>query len=683
MKNWGKAVFRCMILVVLLFMGAPAITLSASTGIADGRMKVVFVMDASGSMDDTDGGRLRFDALQLFLGLSADTGNYMGAVVFDDDIVGDVIEIKSVDGKASKTQLLNKIKNKTSSGSTNIGKAILTAVNMIEKSDEEFQKEGKEELPAAIILLSDGNTHFKKGINQQMKLEEAERMKQDAIDKAAEMDIPVYSVCLNQKGTEKPANVDELKEISESTGGKSREVKQAEDLKEVFNLFYNIIYSTKTVTLADQWIPYSGELEIPFQIPMIGVEEANIIINTLNENTRYSLSRPHHKYLDSELDSMSRKAKTFTVIKIKDPEPGDWKLVVKGQFGDQIRVDMVYNTDLSLKLEQKKADTRTWRLTASIYDKEKAVTKKQVYQNSRFWVTVTDMDTKETEELDMETEGEKSILDWEPSDYGEYKVQAFCEIDDIIVKSEAITVSFPNLIPKWKQNPILVKQNIHPFVEKIYTIDLRKLVSLEEGDIKEFCFKNPKEQAVQEGNVYLDDSLLCIKVRECGSTSFTITAIDEDGDKAEVVVKTDITDITVVIIVLVVALALVLIVLLMIPSFIKRNRVIRGTVQILPYEEGIYGQPAIIRGEKGKVRLSRYVSVEEPLTDIGIDLQNCYLVAGKKASEVYLESSKGYYVNTEPERRQKRICIINMIDAEISNDTSFETGIRITYKAMQ
>lgn len=50
------------------------------------------------------------------------------------------------------------------------------------------------------------------------------------------------------------------------------EVKSADDLKEVFSQFYNIIYSTETIVLGDIVIPDNGETEIPFDIPRIGVE---------------------------------------------------------------------------------------------------------------------------------------------------------------------------------------------------------------------------------------------------------------------------------------------------------------------------------------------------------------------------------------------------------------------------
>ena len=43
--------------------------------------------------------------------------------------------------------------------------------------------------------------------------------------------------------------------------------KKWQDLKEVFNQFYNIIYSTETINIADTVIPENGELEVPFDDP--------------------------------------------------------------------------------------------------------------------------------------------------------------------------------------------------------------------------------------------------------------------------------------------------------------------------------------------------------------------------------------------------------------------------------
>ena len=153
----------------------------------------------------------------------------MGAVVFDDSIVlqRDITEIS---GKESKQELSDSIKAAKSFGDTNIGMAIELATQMLQNS-------GNPNLRSAIILLSDGNTDLPKDTTGQA-LAASEQSKKNAIDVARAQGIKIHSVCLNANGA---AKKQELQDISDATGGVCVEVKSAEDLKEVFNQFYNII----------------------------------------------------------------------------------------------------------------------------------------------------------------------------------------------------------------------------------------------------------------------------------------------------------------------------------------------------------------------------------------------------------------------------------------------------------
>ena len=320
---------------LLLMSLAGSITAFAVDTPNANRMNVVFVMDESGSMSKTDAESLRYDAMDLFLGLATESGNYMGAVAFDDDIILKR-DIAGIEGLNDKTALSRDVRSVSSRGDTNIGKAIEAATQMLQES-------GNPALPSAIILLSDGNTDL--GGND-ARLQESYASRDNAIEAARANGYKIYSVCLNTNGDADPA---ELQEISAATGGTSVEVKSADDLKEVFSQFYNIIYSTETIVLGDIVIPDNGETEIPFDIPRIGVEEANIIISTLNSNTSYMLYQPSGiAYTESELDAMKITAKTFSVLKIQNPEAGAWRLVVKGVPGDSIKIEMIYNSDLDI-----------------------------------------------------------------------------------------------------------------------------------------------------------------------------------------------------------------------------------------------------------------------------------------------------------------------------------------------
>ena len=137
-----------------------------------------------------------------------------------------------------------------------------------------------------------------------------------------------------------PASI--MEQISSATGGAFKEVSSAEDLQDVFNIFYSLIYGTSTITLADDVFPSSGVLETSFDIPGLGVEEVNIVIN--GATTNISLFNP----VGEKTEASSVTSDTFTLVKITEFIPGTWKLITEGVPGDSIKINMIYNTNLGI-----------------------------------------------------------------------------------------------------------------------------------------------------------------------------------------------------------------------------------------------------------------------------------------------------------------------------------------------
>lgn len=74
------------------------------------KFNVVLVTDASGSMKQTDPNQYRFEAIDLFVGLISNGGNYVGSVVFGDGVESEY-PIGEVKNKADKTAVTDDIKN--------------------------------------------------------------------------------------------------------------------------------------------------------------------------------------------------------------------------------------------------------------------------------------------------------------------------------------------------------------------------------------------------------------------------------------------------------------------------------------------------------------------------------------------------------------------------------------------
>ena len=81
-------------------------------------------------MKSTDPNQYRFEAIELFVGLISNGGNVVGSVVFGDGVVSkkDLAEVKN---KSDKVNITNDIKGQAASGWTDIGGALISAVDML------------------------------------------------------------------------------------------------------------------------------------------------------------------------------------------------------------------------------------------------------------------------------------------------------------------------------------------------------------------------------------------------------------------------------------------------------------------------------------------------------------------------------------------------------------------------
>ncbi|MDE6203178.1 MAG: hypothetical protein K2G19_06845, partial [Lachnospiraceae bacterium] len=485
-----------------------------------------------------------------------------------------------------------------------------------------LEQNGDNGLSSAIILLSDGNTDLPEDTMGEAMAASAAR-KENAIASARKNGIKIHTICLNANGQ---AKKEELQEISDATGGTCVEVKSAEDLKDVFSQFYGMIYSTDTIKLADTVIPEGGELEIIFDIPMIGVEEANIIINTLNANTSYNLSNPSgYGYTQAEMQNMEIKARTFTVIKIQEPEAGRWKLLVRGVAGDQVTIDMVYNSDLTLEMESNVSGSiplgSDVELTVRLFDSGIAVTDETVYKNYSFYLMAKDIKTGSIEEKEMEPDGDCARYILQPGKYGDLEIQACCSIDSMLVKSEKVFLSVENTAPVAIKTPIIVNRMVTPFSEDIFTIDLRKYIT--DAEDTELSYRISYSE-FDDDIAFIDYFQLNIRIKECEKGGLTVTAMDSEGESIEVDVQIKTQNLFSIIMSVLMIIILIAVIVPALLNLKKSSRMIRGRIQISGYtEEGFVGAPETFDGNKGKMLLSRYINFKE---NVGINLAQTYFV---------------------------------------------------------
>lgn len=632
---------RCLLAIVLactVLLSLPCIQANAEKEPSNNRFNVVIVLDASGSMKNTDPNGFRYEAISQFTGLLAEQGNVLGGVVFHTDLAAEktLTEITNQAGKDAVTDMLKSIPS--NGGWTNTGAGLARAVEMIKQN-------GDPELPSVILFLSDGNTEMASKEATQASLDQ----KAEAIQEAREQGIQIYSVCLNAN---KSADVSEMRQLADATGGVFQEVAKAEDLQDVFNSFYNLIYGTSTITLVDEVFPDTGRLETTFDVPGLGVEEVNIII--YGNTTKMSLLKPD----GSESSTTAVISETFSMLKLTDVVPGTWTLVTEGVPGDSIKINMVYNTNLGVEMsiipEERiinPADPVT--ITAKLKGNNVLATSGDQYVGYTAELQVLDAYGELLESIPMEVVGDHFEVK-QTFEEGTYYYKAIIKGNHIEKESEKVgpltsttdvlTEDEKNNTPPVPVNPVVEETvNIWPFVGGNFTLDMNTLAT----DAQDSTLRYKVESSsFIEGTDYTVDSngILTMDHFSLSKGAFTISATDSWGLSCEIEVIVKSVNIGLLTLIGIGVLALIAAIIFGILLYIALTKPFRGTISAQSYCNGTYkGIPRSPR--RGREKLARF-----GMDNVGLDYQKSYFQATGQ-NYIFLVTDKEVIYNGQPTKK--------------------------------
>lgn len=630
--------FLAIMLVFTMFMLLPNMKVLAETTASNNRFNVVIVLDASGSMKSTDPHGFRYEAISQFTGLLAEQGNVLGGVVFHTDVAAEetLTKITNQAGKDTVTDMLESIPS--NGGWTNTGAGLARAVEMIKQN-------GDPELPSVILFLSDGNTEMASKEATQASLDQ----KADAIQEAREQGIQIYSVCLNAN---KSADVSEMRQLADATGGVFQEVAKAEDLQDVFNSFYNLIYGTSTITLVDEVFPDTGRLETTFDVPGLGVEEVNIII--YGNTKKMSLLKPD----GSESSATAVISDTFSMLKLTDIVPGTWTLVTEGVPGNSIKINMVYNTNLGVEMsivpEERiinPADPVT--ITAKLKGNNVLATSGDQYVGYTAELQVLDAYGELLESIPMEVVGDHFEVK-QTFEEGTYYYKAIIKGNHIGKKSDKVgpltsttdvlTEDEKNNTPPVPVNPVVEETvNIWPFVGGNFTLDMNTLAT----DAQDSTLRYKVESSsFIEGTDYTVDSngILTMDHFSLSKGAFTISATDSWGLSCEIEVIVKSVNIGLLTLIGIGVLALIAAIIFGILLYIALTKPFRGTISAQSYCNGTYkGIPRSPR--RGREKLARF-----GMDNIGLDYQKSYFQATGQ-NYIFLITDKEVIYNGQPTKK--------------------------------
>lgn len=652
-----KKVFALFLSVFLLFMTIPISAVAADESQNINKYNVVFVIDASTSMKYSDEKNNRFEATDLFLGMLANEGNYVGTVTFNGNISS--TDISQVSGNESKKAISKAIRGTSLDADTNIGEALLKATSLI-------QENGNKNLRSIIILLSDGNTDF----DDPKQVQESKKQKETALETARDNGYSVYAVSLNNDGK---ADAKELKSIANATeNGMFEEVNNSADLKDVFDKFYTEIYGTQSTKLVDDTIGKNGTTSKSFQISDVGVEEVNVAI--FGDISECYLKRPDGSQVsNSDMKEITFSANTFRILKLVNPQAGKWELTVTGKPGANITVVKTYNVNLSVKTTIENEDdsykiNNPINIAAKIYEDDQEVTDLSKYSGFKGVIKVTDYDGNVVYETEVTQPTEKGFeFSFTPTELNTYYANISVEGSEVYANAEELTFNIGNTAPQALQETIKKHINIFPFLIKTNsTIDLSSAAKDNEDENLQYKIVsstwNEEDYTVDGSNLTIDS------FKNVSKGSFEVQAFDTQGAYCTFIVKVTSTNIGVLAMILMLVGIIIAIVIIVILGWIFSNKAFMGEVTATNLHTYQSNKPMQSRG---KIKLSAF-----QIGDTGFD-KNAYFQATGK-DYVYFISKKP--VSTDSMlNKSKKVKIENNLSTRIYSDDDHTKGIEVKF----
>ena len=585
------------------------------------RFNVMLVIDGSGSLvygsDATDANGLRYDALDLFLALLTNSGNQVGAIVFDDDAQNYLLNtgLQPVSGKPDKLALSEQIRNAGTRNDTDIGSALLTAVETL---NAQSAQNGME---SVIILFSDGRTDL--GDNEEAYNTSLEN-KETAITTAQAAGIPVYSICLNATPVADPA---ELQEISTRTSGDFVSVSSPEDLTGAFESFYNLIFATSSSERVTSTFPADGTLRFDIDVPTYGAEEVNIILDTDGVG-QVQLNAPSGPLTAAEVEDFTMSGGDYDVIKLVDPEVGRWNLTLSGVHQDNVTINVIYNIDSTAVLSTADGNTDygagdTVTLQAQLYQGGAPITDSSVTSEYTVSLVLTNMADGSVETVDMVPGSNGQFTyDFLEEDFNSYEVKADFHYSNLTIPSNAVHLNFGNTAPVVPYDQKLIEESVivTPVTGRERTFDLSSYFSDTQGDSLTYSISSSQ---LVDDTASLDGSVLTVNTAKSRSGDLVLRAADPQGAYSEMTIRFKVTNLTPAIFGLIVAAIVAALIVAGLSIYRATHRLFRGTLSVSNVNASMSGAtPRSHASFRGKVKLSYFV-----VGSCGMDANKCCFVA--------------------------------------------------------
>lgn len=408
-------------IILILFLGLfPSASLFADI-ISPAQIDVVLVIDVSGSMLSSDPEKVSFEAMKMFVDMTTFSGDKIGIVAYSDKIEREkaLLTINTVEDKKTLHDFITQLE--FIGLNTDIPLGLKEAAIVLGNGRDKSHK-------PLIILLTDGRNDLTRSEEQ------AETDLQGAIS----VGFPIYTIGLNVNGKVDNAY---LERISEESNARAFITDKAEDLPQILTeIFANHL---KLKPLIIDSFEASGDFQT-VDIPILNenVLEANIcILSSKPVETRLYDPMKVEVAIPSE-DIYFSKSSKYSLIKIISPKKGIWILDVKGVKKDQIAINIIFNYDIKVIMENLPKEqfsiNENIRVKAFLESEDERIQDKELYGSIQSKIILVDSGSGKVEEILMESIDDSFIGDLKVSKPGNYEIFIRSEAETFFRESESL-----------------------------------------------------------------------------------------------------------------------------------------------------------------------------------------------------------------------------------------------------
>ncbi|MEW9053007.1 MAG: vWA domain-containing protein [Neobacillus sp.] len=423
-----KKYISSLIIILFIFCDINAFHVHA---LNSSKMEAMLVVDVSKSMQTSDPHLISNEAMKMFVDMASIKGDKIGVIAYADEVMRESALVK-IRSEQDKNNLKSFIDSLAKYPHTDISVGVKEALKLLDMGHEETY------FPL-IVLLADGNNDLSKAKGKTSK--EADDELTEAVAAAKEKGYPIYTIGLNADGK---LNKEVLQHVAEGTNGKFFETTTADDLPGIISEIFASHLKLKIVPV--EQLTSNGDFQdIHIYVPNQNVIEANISLIS-DQPVEIKLLDPsgNEQTIPSNQLLLS-KSKSYSMLKLVNPEEGAWTLKVKGVPEDKIDINLIFNYDLQLKLKslpnERYKTGDTVKITSFFEDNGMQISYEDLYKSMKATILVKDLDTGKTVEYLMKTADDGFTGEFQIGKASNYEVAVKAEADSFFRETESHQLS--------------------------------------------------------------------------------------------------------------------------------------------------------------------------------------------------------------------------------------------------